>query len=121
MSDENASTRFYKVVSHENNGDQTVQYAAWGGSVAALFLLGDPPSNGYIDSDPSAPTDDTSPRRVTVLYLFRPIKHQDELRKKLEGILNFEFMDELNSRPPIGDVDTSRFPADHLVLAELFA
>jgi hypothetical protein len=39
----------------------------------------------------------------------------------LEKILNFDFMDELNGRPPIGDVDVSRVPGDHSLLASLLA
>ena len=122
MSEDNPSTRFYKVFSHENNGEQTIQFAAWGNSAAALFSLGDPHSNGYIDSDPNAQPDETSPRAVTVLYLFKNVRHQAELQTHLEQILNPGFfMDELADRPPIGDVDLSRFPADQMLLAGLFA
>ena len=121
MSEDYSSTRFYKVVSHENNGNQTVQYAAWGSGAAVLFVLGNLPANGYVDSDPNAPPDETSPRPVTILYLWKGIKHQDDIRVHLENVLNFEFMDELTNRPPIGDVDLSKYPADQLLLAGLFA
>ena len=125
MSDDDgySPNRFYKVVSHENNGNQTVQYAVWGNTAAAaLFTLGDAPSNGYIDSDPNAVPDETSPRPVTVMYLFKHIKHEDQLRQHLEKILNFDFMTELESRPPIGAVDLANFDsADRLILAGLFA
>lgn len=121
MSDDYSSTRFFKVVSHENNGDPTVQYAAWGNRTAALFFLGDLASNGYIDSDPNAQPDTTTPRTATVLYFFKDIKHQEDLQNHLTRILNFDFMDELNSRPPIGDVDVSRVLGDQLLVAALMA
>ncbi len=124
MSDDDgySSNRFYKVVSRENNGNQTVQYAVWGNGAAALFSLGDAPSNGYIDSDPNALPDETSPRPATVMFLFKHIKHEDQLRQHLEKILNFDFMTELENRPPIGAVDLTTFDsADRLLLAGLFA
>lgn len=120
MSDDYSSTRFYKVVSHENNGDETVQYAAWGHGAAALFVLGDAATNGYTASDPSFEPDPSAPRPATVLFLFKNIRHQAELQAELAKILNLDFMDEVADRPPIGDVDLSRFPADQLLLATLF-
>lgn len=112
-------TRFYKVVSHENNGDTTVQYAAWQDKNAALFLLGEPATDGFTASNPDAAPDESTPRRATVLYIFKDVKHQEQLQKHLEAILNLDFMDELPYRPPIGDVDMSRFPGETFLLGAL--
>lgn len=112
-------TRFYKVISHDNNGETTVQYAAWQDRNAALFSLGDPQADGLTASNPDTQPDESTPRRATVLYIFKDVKHQDQLRAHLDGILNVDFMDELPYRPPIGDVDLSRFPGETFLLGAL--
>lgn len=114
-----SDTRFYKVVSHENNGDTTVQYAAWRDKNAALFGLAEPQTDGYTASDPDRSPDTWTPRPATVLYIFKDVKRQDQLQKHLEEILNLDFMDELPARPPIGDIDMSRFPGETFLLGEL--
>ena len=112
-------TRFYKVVSHENNGDTTVQYAAWQDKNAALFSLSEPATDGYTASNPDAPVDEFTPRPAIVLYIFKDVKHEEQLRNHVAEILNLDFMDELPHRPPIGDVDMSRFPGETFFIGAL--
>ena len=120
MSDDYSATRFYKVVSHENNGDTTVQYAAYRDQAAVLFALGDPATNGYTASSPVEEPDPEARRPATVLYIFKNLRHPEDLQEQLAKILNLDFMDELPNRPPIGDVvNASSFPGDQLLLGEL--
>jgi len=121
MSDNYSPVRFYKVVSHDNNGDTKVLYAAWGNHAAALFTLGEPAENGYVASDPNAGPDTTTPRDASVLELYREVQSQDDLQKRIERLINLDFMDELPGRPPIGDVvNATSFPGAELILGALF-
>jgi hypothetical protein len=119
MSDGTLPTRFYKVVSHEGDGEPKVQYAAWRVEDAVLFSLGEPDLNGLLASDPSLPPDTTTPRPARVLYLFRKVHSEAQLRKQIEEIVAIDFMDEVYDRPPIGDINLGNYQGDVLVIGPL--
>jgi hypothetical protein len=119
MSDGTLPTRYYKVVSHEGDGEPKVQYAAWRVEDAVLFSLGEPALDGLTASDPSLPPDTSTPRPATVLYLFRKVHSEPQLRKLIEEIVTIEFMDELPDRPPIGDINLGKYQGDVLVVGPL--
>jgi hypothetical protein len=119
MSDGTLPTRYYKIVSREGDSGSKVQYAAWRVEDAALFSLGDPALDGVTASDPSLPPDTTTPRPATVLYLFRKVRSEGQLRKLIEEVVPIEFMDEVFDRPPIGDINLGRYQGDVLVVGPL--
>jgi hypothetical protein len=121
MSDNNLPTRFYKVVTHDNNGETKILHAAWRDRTGALFTLREPAVNGYVASDPNAEPDPTAKRDAWLLELYKNVRSQADLQGLIEKFVNLDFMDELADRPPIGDVLNARdFPGDELILGALF-